>query len=339
MPHLILTVLGLLSVISASLGQHHALQPRHTQLKPLKPVAVIPGLLRRAAACDTCGIGGVCCSNGECCGTAQRCCSDGGCCEITQFCDTVAGVKGCCPVGAVCDGPPKTSTSKTSTGTSAASSPTASHTALTSVPTPPSGSQNVEIDMSDSTLEFSGQWASIKSSCNSSATSKSVSSDGITEAEFSTISYSFTGSAVYLKTSSIKAHWTIILDGDETEYGTDTGFGELAATPNCTYGWWRDNLASTYRHTIDISAYGATSSGAMSGRAGQAWALEVHNFVVTKPSNSSSSSSSGNSSTSGGDSDSGSGTATSPSGALSVAAGRSLALCLMFAVWTVLFQL
>ncbi|KAJ7655034.1 hypothetical protein DFH06DRAFT_1474114 [Mycena polygramma] len=243
-----LVVLGLLAFVSSALCEHDVLMPRHNQLKPrpLHP-SLIPGLLHRASSeCTTCGIGGVCCSGGDCCGAAQRCCSDGGCCQISESCVTVSGVKGCCPVGATCTPPGKTS--KT-----ASSSATSTQSALSSLPTPTTGSQDVVVDLSTAALGFSGQWKSTTSSCNSSATAKTVSSDGVTAAEFSEVSYTFKGSAIFLKLASVNARYTIDLDFDTTEYGS--GVGLSAAPPNCTYGWWRDDL-DTGVHFLTISVYG-----------------------------------------------------------------------------------
>ncbi|KAJ7932612.1 hypothetical protein B0H13DRAFT_1956177 [Mycena leptocephala] len=321
-------VLGLFAFISSSLCDSDVLRPRHNQLKPLKPqdASLIPGLLNRADSCTTCGIGGVCCSNGGCCGVAQRCCSDGGCCELSFSCDTVNGVKGCCPVGANCSAS-STTGSKTGSPTSSA---TTTRSALTSVPTPTAGTQDVVVDMSADPLFFSGQWESTTSSCNSSATSKTVFSDGITLPEFSVVSYSFKGTAIYIKTSSINARYTIVLDSDSQDYGSGTGLSE--APSNCTYGWWRDNLDSGF-HYLTISVYGGgANSTPISARATKGFTFELHNFRITEPSSGSSSSlsSSGSSPTT-----SGRNSGASPSGASTTTAGlSSLAVCIMFGLWT-----
>ncbi|KAJ6604442.1 hypothetical protein DFH09DRAFT_309700 [Mycena vulgaris] len=316
------TVLGLLAFICSS-ALCEQLRPRHTQLRPLQPLNIIPGLLNRASStCSGCPlIGAVCCSGGEtCCPTAHRCCSDGGCCQLSEFCDTVDGIKGCCPVGRTCTGAPpvttadhdtttRTGTTKTATSTTTTTSftstptttksagTTSTHTALSSVPTAPSGSQNVVVDMSASALVASGRWESTTSSCNSSAQSKTVASDGTTASEYSTLFYSFQGTAIYMKSASINAHYTVALDTDVTEYGGTSSTGQTDAPPNCTFGWWRDNLDAKL-HTVEIIVYGASSS-LVSARAVQPWAFELHNFIITKTSSGSSSASGGSGSTSG----------------------------------------
>ncbi|KAJ7492828.1 hypothetical protein FB451DRAFT_1219696 [Mycena latifolia] len=340
------TVLGLLAFICSSALCEH-LRPRHNQLKPFKSLNLIPGLLNRAS-CSGCPIGAVCCSNGDgCCATAHRCCSDGGCCQLSEYCVTVDGVKGCCPVGAICTGAPtttsdheittKTGTTKTGTSTTLIGAPTSTtsttstgatstQSALNSVPTPTTGSQNVVVDMSDITLAFSGQWESTTSSCNSSTHSQTVSSDG-SEAEYSTVSYSFKGSAIYIKTASINAHYAIVLDADVTEYG-GSSFGQIDVPPNCTYGWYRDGLDSDY-HSILISVFGGNSTLVSGRRATEAWAFELHNFVITKTSSATSSNapaSTGSTSPSGG-------------GASTTASLSSAALCLVSGFWAALILL
>ncbi|KAJ6574897.1 hypothetical protein B0H19DRAFT_1126255 [Mycena capillaripes] len=337
--------LGLLAFVSFSYCAHDVLRPRHNQLKPLKPLddALIPGLLNRASTCTTCGIGGVCCSGGGCCGVAQRfvysppplplikfisrCCSDGGCCQISEFCDTVDGVEGCCPVGSVCTAAPTSSIHTSATPT---------HSALSNFPTPTAGTHDIVLDMSAPTgLTFSGDWKSTTSSCNSSATSKTISSDGITLAEFSDMSYTFKGSAIYMKTSSINTHYTVILDSDITVYGTGVGLSN--APPNCTYGWWRDNLDST-SHFLTIYVYGGANSTPIGARAVLPYTFELQNLVITQPGTGSSSASSPSSSSpssgSGSGSESGSGSGSSGNGALTTAGLSSGVLCLIFGLWT-----
>ncbi|KAJ7107640.1 hypothetical protein C8R43DRAFT_1044780 [Mycena crocata] len=294
----IFTVLGLLSLVWSSLCDQDVLSPRVDRLTPPQPFnrALILGLLGRAASsCSGCPIGGVCCSGGEtCCGVAQRCCSDGGCCQLTFYCDSVDGVKGCCPVGRVCTGTPSTgtatttrattrtsTTSATLTGvpttitTASSTTATSTQTPLTSLPTPTAGSQNVVVDVSG--LSLSGDWETTTASCNSSATSKIVASDGSTAADYSTITYSFTGTAIYLKSSSINAHYVVVLDADAADYGGISSFS-LASPPNCTYGWWRDGLVSKL-HTVIISVYGGNSTLMSGRRATQPWAFEFQHFV------------------------------------------------------------
>ncbi|KAJ7706404.1 hypothetical protein B0H17DRAFT_1175142 [Mycena rosella] len=166
----LVTALGLLGfACSSALCEH--LRPRPNQLKPFsKSLNLIPGLLfnRASPTCASCPIGGVCCSGGG--NTAIR----------TQ---TI-----------------KAGTSTTVTVAPTSTKPagaTSSHSALSSVPTPTAGSYNIVVDMSTATLAFSGQWES-SSWCNSSATSKTMSSDGSTDAQLSAVSYSFRGSAIYM---------------------------------------------------------------------------------------------------------------------------------------------
>ncbi|KAF7339829.1 hypothetical protein MVEN_01899500 [Mycena venus] len=171
--------------------------------------------------------------------------------------------------------------------TSATPSTTAvSRSAFSSVPTPTATSQtDVTIDMSSgSGLSFSGSWASSSSSCGS-GTSKTVSSDGVTEAQFSELSYSFRGSAIYVKTSSSNANYIIELDGNSTNYGQNTGW--TTPPPNCTYGWWLDNLDSTL-HFLTISIYAGGKS--ITKRAVEPFTFELHNFVIAQNIYSSSSS-------------------------------------------------
>jgi len=234
------------------------------------------------------------------------------------------GVVGCCPAGATCTAP-----GHSATPTSA----TATRSALSSVATPTVGSQqDVVVDMSSTSgLGFSGSWASTTSSCNSSAMSKTVSSDGVTAAEFSELSYSFQGSAIYIKTSSVNANYIITLDGNATNYGESSGW--ITPPPNCTYGWWTDNFNSTI-HFLTISVYAGGKS--TSKRAVEPFTFELHNLVIAQNSTQSSSSPTALSSPTGA-TGSGSGSGSSgKNGAPTTAGLSSVVLCLMFGVflWT-----
>ncbi|KAJ7900124.1 hypothetical protein B0H14DRAFT_2672398 [Mycena olivaceomarginata] len=320
----IFIALGLAVLISPGLCAHDVLRSRHNNLerKPLDDSQLISGLLNRADACTTCGIGGVCCSNNKCCGVAQRCCSGGGCCQISESCATVDGIKGCCPVGATCTVP----------GHSSTPTPTAPHSAISSVPTPTASSQqDVVVDMSGSGPSWSGSWVATTSSCDSSGTSRTVSSDGVTEAEFSSLSYSFYGSAIYVRTSSYNANYLITLDGNATNYGVAPA--RVTPPANCTYGWWLDNLDSTF-HYLSISV---SSGGASTAAAVEPFTFELHNFVVAKNATSTSSSSSRTGTSSaqatGG---TGSGSGSADTGGTSTAGTSSVVVGLIFGLWTVL---
>ncbi|KAJ7293372.1 hypothetical protein C8J57DRAFT_24372 [Mycena rebaudengoi] len=319
----VIFVLALLELVSSSFGKPAALKSVKTlETVPLRPLQVsahlpklLPGLLARAETCpigsgDPCGskiccpIGGVCCSGEKsCCGAAQRCCP-GGCCQLTEYCDTVDGVKGCCPVLAICTtkGTP-TSTHTTKSASSTSRSTAATSTPLTNIPAAAAGSQNVVIDMSQPAISFSGQWADTVSSCNSSAKSKSIIPDSAGVAQYSTIAYSFTGSAIYMMMSSVNAHYTVALGTDFTEYYS----GGTVAPPNCTYGWSRTGLLDNETRTVFITVYGSPDV------VGNTWGVELHHFVITNKTSTSSSdpSSGGSGSGSGSDDDAGDDTGSS----------------------------
>ncbi|KAF7306734.1 hypothetical protein MIND_00465100 [Mycena indigotica] len=135
-------------------------------------------------------------------------------------------------------------------------------------------------------MTFSGKWQTANSSCGGETPSKVVLSDGQTTSQFGTASYSFHGSAVFLKMSAINADYAIILDGATTEYGGLGRIGDAALPPNCTFGWWRDNLDSTL-HDIRITVYG---TGNATNKIKQPWTVEFHSLVITRSGASSSTS-------------------------------------------------
>ncbi|KAJ7866815.1 hypothetical protein B0H14DRAFT_2732314 [Mycena olivaceomarginata] len=110
--------------------------------------------------------------------------------------------------------------------TTESSSPTASTThngddsptsTFSSTPTAAAGFTAIVVNMSSSALTFTGDW--VDAPANSSAvcgggTAKSVSGS----AGVSGVKYTFTGTKIYLQSTSHDAHYTITLDGDVAEF-------------------------------------------------------------------------------------------------------------------------
>ncbi|KAJ7051288.1 hypothetical protein C8F01DRAFT_1174893 [Mycena amicta] len=276
----------LLTVVAASPSSGHAgagrgLRIRNAQSPRVEPFGIIPGLLElrgpgtlglKRADSSGCPIGGTACSDGGgCCGVAQRCCSGGGCCQISESCVTVDGMKGCCPVGATC--------TASSSHASASATSTRTYSVLTALPTPSASTHDVAVNIS--ALSFIGNWSTAASSCDSNTMAQVVSSDIVSADEYSSASYTFKGSAIFLKLSSINAHYIIHLDTDSTEYG-GTPFGETAPLlpPNCTFGWWRDGLDPTISHDLLIVVYGGGNETATDK--GKPWVVELQTLEVTQ---------------------------------------------------------
>ncbi|KAJ7093794.1 hypothetical protein C8R44DRAFT_815137 [Mycena epipterygia] len=150
--------------------------------------------------------------------------------------------------------------------------------ALTSVPTAPSGSQNVVVDLFDTSITWTGDWTTVVSSCPSTSNAKGVSGN-LTTIASGIMGYSFEGSCVYLSITSSNAQYVISIDGDETDYGAS---GDTTPTPsNCTFGWSRTNLTATGSHFLQISVFGASTIGGhrRDADSGEAWALAIENLV------------------------------------------------------------
>ncbi|KAJ7064075.1 hypothetical protein C8F01DRAFT_1275256 [Mycena amicta] len=130
----------------------------------------------------------------------------------------------------------------------------------TTVPDPPSGSTNKVVDVSSSSTEvtWSGAWAPVVQSTCSSSTPVQRSS-GASSVRFGTftMSYNFTGSAVYVSLATNNAIYGITLDGKSTYYGFDF---DPATPDNCTFGYSSTGLSEKGTHALVISV-GALSSG------------------------------------------------------------------------------
>ncbi|KAJ7278825.1 hypothetical protein C8J57DRAFT_149001 [Mycena rebaudengoi] len=177
----------------------------------------------------------------------------------------------------------------------------------TTVPDPPSGSTNVVVDVSSTSKDvtWTGAWEAESSSTCSSGTKvqRSSGTDTVSFGAFS-MSYNFTGSAVYVSLATNNAIYGISLDGKLTLYGFDFN----PATPdNCTFGYSSTGLAEKSTHALVISV-GALSSARKRGlnaRAGgnavfnAPWSFEIESVVITQ-SGSGSSGSSGSSNSTGG---------------------------------------
>ncbi|KAJ7435188.1 hypothetical protein FB451DRAFT_1194774 [Mycena latifolia] len=162
---------------------------------------------------------------------------------------------------------------------------TGSGSALTSVPSAPTGSQNTVIDVSTSTdIVWNGDWTTVQSSCTSGSKARSITGT-ITAADNVFMQYSFTGSAIYLSVSSFNAQYSVLLDStDLTLFGTP-----LADAPaNCTFGWARMGLTAK-KHSVKIDV--ALPSSARRD-IDLPMTLEIQNLVITQPASSSSNGSS-----------------------------------------------
>ncbi|KAJ7200674.1 hypothetical protein B0H12DRAFT_1164147 [Mycena haematopus] len=172
--------------------------------------------------------------------------------------------------------PPQTTATTTSSQTTVASG----STAPSSAPPPPPGSQNVVIDVSsDIDITWTGDWITVPSSCTPGSKAKAVSGNSTTTAD-GLMSFSFTGTRIYVSVASLNVQYIISLDGAETPSGTS------AATPaprNCTFGWMQTNL-SVGTHFLGISIFGAVDVGRRDIES--PWALELQNLVITEPSSS-----------------------------------------------------
>ncbi|KAF7338205.1 hypothetical protein MVEN_02045600 [Mycena venus] len=326
-----LLVLGLLVLVSSSLAET-VLQPRQNTLRPLQRPSVIDGLLKRATSstCATalnCPDGGPCCSDGDCCLISQTegaATSVGIVLRLTAKRAAAPLVKYVPPLAARGGGTTATgggtvgTTTKTGTTTNSPTKTTTggatrTQSTVTSTPTASAGFEVTVVDMSSSALTFTGSWGTTNVSSCSDGASKSVSSDTGPSEGVSTVTYHFTGTAIYVKSASNNAHYMIQLDEDVTEYGGAASSGQTGAPPNCTYGWWRAGLENT-AHVLEITAYGSNETNSATSQ--DAWALELQNFVVIEKTGSGSGSGSGSSGGFG--SGSGAGTTTVSVGALAV---------------------
>ncbi|KAJ6471441.1 hypothetical protein C8R45DRAFT_1014388 [Mycena sanguinolenta] len=277
---------------------------------------------------DNCCEGGSCCASSDYCAVVdgvQGCCENGKVCTGTSNQCDKSGYSPCtnddfcCPTGETCfrdsnnnpgcesgggggggGGSPTTTTKATTTthqttttkGTTATtnSNTAAPSSAPSSVPAAPAGSKNVVIDVStDLNISWTGDWVVVPSTCTPGSKAQQVSGDSTSFAD-GFMSFSFTGTCVYVSVASLNAQYSITIDGDETEFGSLSG-----ATPtpgNCTFGWSRTNLTAE-EHLIGISIFGLTDER----RDIEAlWSLEVQNLVITQPSSASVSLSEGQSS-------------------------------------------
>jgi hypothetical protein len=76
---------------------------------------------------------------------------------------------------------------------------------------------------------------------------------------------------------SSNAEYTIIIDGEETHYGTGTDATSTPTPANCTFGWSRTNL-TTGLHFIGISVLGAIGTDTRRDIE-LPWSLEIQNSV------------------------------------------------------------
>ncbi|KAJ7910373.1 hypothetical protein B0H13DRAFT_2661083 [Mycena leptocephala] len=180
----------------------------------------------------------------------------------------------------------------------------------TTVPDPPSGSTNVVVDVSSTSKDvaWTGAWEAESSSTCSSGTkvqrSSGTDSVSVPFGAFS-MSYNFTGSAVYVSLATNNAMYGISLDGKLTFYG-DPDF-DPATPDNCTFGYSGTGLAEKSTHALVISV-GALHSGrkrSLNARAGgntafnAPWLFEIESVVITQSGSGGSSSSSSSSGSSG----------------------------------------
>ncbi|KAJ7025692.1 hypothetical protein C8F04DRAFT_132371 [Mycena alexandri] len=181
----------------------------------------------------------------------------------------------------------------------------------TTVPDPPSGSTNVVVDVSSTSKDvtWTGAWEAESSSTCSSGTkvqrSSGTDSVSVPFGAFS-MSYNFTGSAVYVSLATNNAMYGISLDGKSTFYGNPDF--DPATPDNCTFGYSSTGLAEKSTHALVISV-GALHSGRKRGlnaRAGgntvspdAPWSFEIESVVITQSGSGDSSSSSSSSGSSG----------------------------------------
>ncbi|KAJ6541611.1 hypothetical protein B0H19DRAFT_1173822 [Mycena capillaripes] len=161
-------------------------------------------------------------------------------------------------------------------------------TAPTSVPTPSSGSKNVVIDVSSTTIIWTGNWVIIDSSCSSGSKAKSCSGDLNTD-DFasSNMSFSFTGTSVYVSVASKNAAYAIEFNGETITYGGDTN--SIPTPGNCTFGWSKTDLSVTGTHILNIYLHGPSDSFSKRDLESP-WSVEIQNLVITQPDSSASSS-------------------------------------------------
>ncbi|KAJ7442709.1 cytochrome P450 [Mycena galericulata] len=176
----------------------------------------------------------------------------------------------------------------------------------TTVPNPPSGSTNVVVDVSSTSQDvtWTGAWEAESSSTCSSGTkvqrSSGTDSISVPFGAFS-MSYNFTGSAVYVSLATNNALYGISLDGKTTFYGNPEF--DPATPDNCTFGYSSTGLAEKSTHALVISV-GALHSGRKRGlnaRQGSdaPWSFEIESVVITQSGSGGSSSSPSSSGSSG----------------------------------------
>ncbi|KAJ7783374.1 hypothetical protein B0H14DRAFT_3893852 [Mycena olivaceomarginata] len=175
-------------------------------------------------------------------------------------------------------------TAHTTTATGTPPTTIAGGTGPSTVPTPPAGSQDIVIDVSSEAagITWTGEWNIVPSSCSSAAGSKARLISGIPDMfKSGLMSYSFTGACIYVSVVSSNAEYTIIIDGEETHYGTGTDATSTPTPANCTFGWSQTNL-TTGLHFIGISVLGAIGTDTR-WDIELPWSLEIQNLVITQP--------------------------------------------------------
>ncbi|KAJ6555351.1 hypothetical protein DFH09DRAFT_1280417 [Mycena vulgaris] len=173
--------------------------------------------------------------------------------------------------------------------TSAAQSTHSTGSAPTSVPTAPTGYQNVFLDLtSDINLRWTGDWVVVPATCSSGNKAKSCSGNSSTSSS-GMLMYDFQATSIYLSVASINAQYTISIDSEETSYGLLSV--STAAPTNCTFGWSKTNLSVSVTHYLQITVNGPAANGRRDSTGD--WALELQNLVITQPGSSTSRAASG----------------------------------------------
>ncbi|KAF7363238.1 hypothetical protein MVEN_00676700 [Mycena venus] len=245
---------------------------------------------------ETCCEGGSCCPGSHFCAVADN--GNEGCCPVGQDCsgspeecDTSGYVPCsnedfCCPPGQTCSrdsndsptcitggGQPQTLTPTTGPLTQY-NQPTATRSTQHNQPTGTNGFQNVTIDLSsENEITWSGDWASVGSSCSSSGKGRSHSGND-SSSPSGIMSYSFTGPCVYLSLSGSNVQYSVSIDGEEQNFVFPTTHAQSKS--NCTL-WSRTDLASG-RHNLEIKVYDVSD---LRRRGPVDWLFDISQLTIT----------------------------------------------------------
>ncbi|KAJ8502496.1 hypothetical protein ONZ45_g11710 [Pleurotus djamor] len=154
--------------------------------------------------------------------------------------------RGRCSVGGDSGGGARTSTITTPTTTPIS-------TVVVPRPTERPDSSAFVLSATDQQILYVGQWETTKSICNPRIQSRT------TRSMYSSFSYRFVGSEIYLSITSFNAFYTVSIGGDLMTFGTRI---DTVVPSNCTFSYGRTGLRAnpaTQSTLIKVSLHGPSS--------------------------------------------------------------------------------